>query len=110
MPSRRSTGSAARARAWSPRAGLSFSSTEPAPELHSCSSLGSAKARTGGMFHVKHVVPGKLREVPAVPPPPDVARAIFGSRLELAQRYAELLAGTGVEWGLLGPREIDRLW
>ncbi len=62
------------------------------------------------MFHVKHVVPGKLPEVPPVPPPPDVARAIFGSRLELAQHYAELLAGTGVEWGLLGPREIDRLW
>ncbi|HME77894.1 MAG TPA: 16S rRNA (guanine(527)-N(7))-methyltransferase RsmG [Mycobacterium sp.] len=62
------------------------------------------------MFHVKHVVPGKLPEAPPAPPPPDVARAIFGSRLELAQRYADLLAGTGVEWGLLGPREIDRLW
>src|ERR1700741_2000670 len=62
------------------------------------------------MFHVKHVVPGKLPEVPPAPPPPDVAHAVFGPRLELAQRYAELLAGTGVEWGLLGPREIDRLW
>jgi 16S rRNA (guanine527-N7)-methyltransferase len=61
------------------------------------------------MFHVKHVVPGKLPEVPP-PPPPDVAHAVFGPRLDLAQRYAELLAGTGVEWGLLGPREIDRLW
>jgi 16S rRNA (guanine527-N7)-methyltransferase len=62
------------------------------------------------MFHVKHVVPGKLPEVPPAPPPPDVAHAVFGPRLDLAQRYAELLAGTGVEWGLLGPREIDRLW
>ncbi len=62
------------------------------------------------MFHVKHVVPGEPREVPAMPPPPDIAHAIFGARLDLAQRYAELLAGTGVEWGLLGPREIDRLW
>jgi len=26
------------------------------------------------------------------------------------RRYAELLAGPGVERGLLGPREVDRLW
>ena len=26
------------------------------------------------------------------------------------QRYAEILAGAGVERGLLGPREVDRLW
>jgi 16S rRNA (guanine527-N7)-methyltransferase len=62
------------------------------------------------MFHVKHVIPGKLPEVPPAPPPPAIARSIFGSRLDLAQRYADLLAGPGVEWGLLGPREIDRLW
>jgi 16S rRNA (guanine527-N7)-methyltransferase len=62
------------------------------------------------MFHVKHVVPGKLPEGPAMPPPPGMARAIFGARQDLAQRYAELLAGAGVEWGLLGPREIERLW
>jgi 16S rRNA (guanine527-N7)-methyltransferase len=27
-----------------------------------------------------------------------------------AQRYAEILAGAGVERGLLGPREVDRVW
>src|SRR6185369_9729468 len=27
-----------------------------------------------------------------------------------AKRYAEILAGAGVERGLLGPREVDRLW
>ncbi len=27
-----------------------------------------------------------------------------------AQRYAEILAGAGVERGLIGPREVDRLW
>lgn len=42
--------------------------------------------------------------------PPDAAAAIFGDRLEVAQRYAELLAGTGVEWGLIGPHEVDRVW
>ena len=53
------------------------------------------------MFHVKHV------EVSAAP---GVAATLFGSRLDRAQRYAEILAGAGVERGLLGPREVDRLW
>lgn len=35
---------------------------------------------------------------------------MFGDRLPLAQRYAEHLASTGVEYGLLGPREVPRLW
>jgi len=38
------------------------------------------------------------------------ARALFGDRLDLAIRYAEHLSGTGVERGLLGPREVPRLW
>ncbi|MCB0930869.1 MAG: 16S rRNA (guanine(527)-N(7))-methyltransferase RsmG [Mycobacterium sp.] len=50
------------------------------------------------MFHVKHL-----------DPPPSAAR-IFGDRLGLASRYAELLASQGVDWGLIGPREVDRLW
>jgi 16S rRNA (guanine527-N7)-methyltransferase len=45
--------------------------------------------------------------VPAVPP---VAAELFGARLELAERYAELLATDGLQHGLLGPRERDRLW
>jgi 16S rRNA (guanine527-N7)-methyltransferase len=61
------------------------------------------------MFHVKHVVPGKPT-APRIPPPPDTATAVFGDRLGLAQRYAELLADIGVDWGILGPHEIDRLW
>jgi 16S rRNA (guanine527-N7)-methyltransferase len=35
---------------------------------------------------------------------------VFGERLPLALRYAELLATTGIERGLLGPREADRVW
>lgn len=61
------------------------------------------------MFHVKHVAPGDRLASP-VPSPPEAADAIFGPRLDLAHRYAELLADTGVEWGLLGPREVDRIW
>ena len=53
------------------------------------------------MFHVKHV------EVSAAP---QAAEALFGSELGRARRYAEILAGAGVERGLLGPREVDRLW
>jgi 16S rRNA (guanine527-N7)-methyltransferase len=34
----------------------------------------------------------------------------FGERLPLAERYADLLATSGVERGLIGPREVDRLW
>lgn len=45
-----------------------------------------------------------------LPPAPDEARGAFGDRFELAQRYAELLAGPGVERGLIGPREAPRLW
>lgn len=41
---------------------------------------------------------------------PDSAAAIFGDRLGTARRYAELLATAGVERGLLGPREVGRIW
>lgn len=36
--------------------------------------------------------------------------AAFGDRLPIAQRYADFLATAGVERGLIGPREVDRLW
>ncbi|WP_343572922.1 16S rRNA (guanine(527)-N(7))-methyltransferase RsmG [Mycobacterium sp.] len=60
------------------------------------------------MFHVKHVN-SRDRER-ALLPVPDTAPPIFGDRLNLAERYARLLATAGVEWGLLGPREVDRIW
>ncbi len=53
------------------------------------------------MFHVKHV---GLAEAP-----PEAQR-VFGDRLEKATRFAVLLADAGVERGLLGPREVERLW
>lgn len=36
--------------------------------------------------------------------------AVFGDRYGLAERYAEMLAGSGVDRGVIGPREADRLW
>lgn len=35
---------------------------------------------------------------------------MFGDRFEDAVRYAELLADAGVQRGLIGPREVPRLW
>jgi 16S rRNA (guanine527-N7)-methyltransferase len=36
--------------------------------------------------------------------------AVFGDRLPLALRYAEHLVTSGVERGLIGPREAPRVW
>jgi 16S rRNA (guanine527-N7)-methyltransferase len=58
------------------------------------------------MFHVKHA--GRPDHDPEAVR--DAAIAVFGDRLAIAGRYAELLAGPGVERGLLGPREVGRLW
>lgn len=45
-----------------------------------------------------------------LPPTPAAAAQVFGDRLGLVEHYARLLAGPGVERGLLGPREAPRLW
>jgi 16S rRNA (guanine527-N7)-methyltransferase len=45
-----------------------------------------------------------------VPPPPKEAADVFGATLPLAERYVQMLAGPGVTRGLLGPREVPRLW
>lgn len=44
------------------------------------------------------------------PPAPPQAVRIFGERMALAERYVALLAGSGVERGVVGPRETERLW
>lgn len=42
--------------------------------------------------------------------PPSMAGNVFGDTLPLAVRYAEILSSAGVERGLLGPREAERIW
>ncbi len=42
--------------------------------------------------------------------PPPLAAAVFGDRLGLAQRYCAILATEGIDHGLMGPREVPRLW
>ncbi|GAA2891385.1 16S rRNA (guanine(527)-N(7))-methyltransferase RsmG [Streptosporangium fragile] len=46
-----------------------------------------------------------------IPEPPEVAREVFtGEAWSRAEAFAELLAGPGVVRGLLGPREVPRIW
>ena len=48
------------------------------------------------MFHVEH--------------PPSAAVPVFGDRLPLARRFAAHLVTSGIERGLIGPREAVRVW
>lgn len=45
-----------------------------------------------------------------LPAAPAAAATVFGDRLALAERFAATLADTGVSHGLVGPREVPRLW
>lgn len=52
------------------------------------------------MFHVEQDEPDLLAN----------AQRIFGDRFEIAERYHRSLSTDGVERGLIGPREVPRLW
>jgi len=68
------------------------------------------------------VIPAHLRMPPspalgpaagnggAAGPVPRTAAVVFGSALPVAVRFAGLLATRGLEQGLIGPREVPRLW
>jgi 16S rRNA (guanine527-N7)-methyltransferase len=51
-------------------------------------------------FHVEHRMESMT----------EVVSKAFGAGSDRATRFAELLAVHGVERGLIGPREVDRLW
>lgn len=53
------------------------------------------------MFHVEHVVPEDISAA---------IREVFGERTAIAEQYHEALSTDGVERGLIGPREVPRLW
>lgn len=42
--------------------------------------------------------------------PPPHAAGVFASRLPLAEAYAQILATDGVVKGVIGPREVPRIW
>lgn len=54
--------------------------------------------------------PSSARPAVPTPPAPGVAGEIFGDRIRLAERYAQVLTGVGLERGMIGPREVPRLW
>lgn len=50
-------------------------------------------------------------DTPPLPAPPESVRGVCASeRLPLLEQYAALLATDGVVRGLIGPREVPRLW
>ncbi|MEU0839935.1 16S rRNA (guanine(527)-N(7))-methyltransferase RsmG [Streptomyces sp. NPDC005962] len=51
-----------------------------------------------------------MTEAAELPPAPEEARDVFGERFPEVVRYGELLADVGVTRGLIGPREVPRLW
>ncbi|MFI0816990.1 16S rRNA (guanine(527)-N(7))-methyltransferase RsmG [Streptomyces sp. NPDC021098] len=51
-----------------------------------------------------------MTEAAELPPAPEEARDVFGECFPEAVRYGELLADVGVTRGLIGPREVPRLW
>lgn len=46
----------------------------------------------------------------SAPPMPGLAREVFGDAAATAERYAGLLAGVGVDRGVIGPNEVPRIW
>jgi 16S rRNA (guanine527-N7)-methyltransferase len=40
----------------------------------------------------------------------DAAREVYGAQYQVISRYVDILTSTAVDWGLLGPREADRVW
>jgi len=40
----------------------------------------------------------------------ETIEAVFGDCAPQASRYCDILATRGVEWGMIGPHEADRLW
>jgi 16S rRNA (guanine527-N7)-methyltransferase len=87
------------------RAGTAFHVEPPA--------LGAGTA----MFHVEPSTSGAGTVMSHAEPPASsekeaelAAAGLFGDRLALARRYADHLVTTGVERGLIGPREAPRIW
>lgn len=40
----------------------------------------------------------------------EVAHQVFGANFESISQYVDILTSRGIEWGLIGPREVDRIW
>jgi 16S rRNA (guanine527-N7)-methyltransferase len=56
------------------------------------------------------VTDGEVADLPVAPEPPALLATHFSDSQHLLQRYADWLAGAGTIRGLIGPREVPRLW
>lgn len=63
--------------------------------------------RTAGRPGEEH---RSARGLDALSDPPGAAAELFGGRLPMAEHFAGILATRGVDHGLVGPREVPRLW
>lgn len=73
----------------------------------------AGRLRRGPRVAAGRDVPGRAAATAApagIPDPPPAAAELFGDQLGIAEHYVRLLAGPGVERGLIGPREVPRLW
>jgi 16S rRNA (guanine527-N7)-methyltransferase len=66
--------------------------------------------RTGASWFCPADLASAVNVSRETPGPPPEARAVFGSGLATAMRYADLLVGAGIDRGLIGPREAERVW
>lgn len=64
----------------------------------------------GGRSAGGHGREDRERVTQQAPEAPAAAQRLFGANLPLAVRYADILADAGVRRGLIGPREVERLW
>src|SRR5512133_861751 len=81
---------------------LSFPRADPPARRSRTQPSGASEAGETG-------VPADALVRPPPPAPPQAVQ-IFGPATAAAERYAHLLAGPGVARGLIGPREVPRLW
>jgi 16S rRNA (guanine527-N7)-methyltransferase len=51
-----------------------------------------------------------MPDEPTLSPIPAAAVELYGEALGTIEAYVSVLATRGVEWGLMGPREVPRLW
>jgi 16S rRNA (guanine527-N7)-methyltransferase len=78
---------------------------------HTAESGAVAAAGSGDVAAAEPESPApSTSEQMAPPPPPPGSDVIFGARLVLAERFTAILADSGVSHGLIGPREVPRLW
>ncbi len=79
--------------------------TDPTDSADSADAEGDGRFDPGAVSReTNHAVDAALEVTPPA------AAAIFGSRLELAERYADLLATEATVRGLIGPGELPRIW